>query len=115
MTTQTLTLPDISEVTPFNENDKPVMDEIISVLKKHNALGRFGVTLLHQHFDINSDEILCESTDVLTRTQTIKPIKKTELAQNDYTETSWRLDNGTVMTACVCIKFGNDHSHQSRG
>ena len=115
MTTQISKLPDISEVKHYNESDKPVFAEIMSVLKKHNALDRFGVTLLHQHFDISEDEILCESTDTITRTQTIKPIKKSELAEQDYTETSWRLDNGTVMTACVCIKFGNDHSHHSRG
>lgn len=121
MNTQTLNttliavLPDITEVAPMSENDKPCLNEIMSVLKKHNALGRFGLTLLHQHFDIAEDEILCESVDVAGKTQTIRPIKKTELANFDYTETSWRMDNGTVMMACVCVKFGNDHSHQSRG
>jgi hypothetical protein len=109
------TLPDITEAKPLDPLDKPLMDELVTVLRKHNALDRFGITLLHQHFPIPDDEVLVENVDTKTRTQTIRPLKKAELAQLNYTETSWRLDSGEPMMACVCVKMGDQHSHQSRG
>ncbi len=106
---------DISEVQPLTDKDQPMVDEIYQVLKKHNALTRFGLTLLHKHFDIASDEMLIESVDSRTRTQTVMPFKKGELAGYDFIETAWRLDTGKAVMDCKCIKDGNNHSHQSRG
>ncbi|MFN9109197.1 MAG: hypothetical protein ACK5XN_03840 [Bacteroidota bacterium] len=106
---------DISEVQPLSDRDQPLVDEIYQVLKKHNALKRFGLTLLHKHFDITKDEMLIESVDPITRTQTVKPYKKNELAGYDFIETAWRLDTGKAVMDCKCIKFGDDHSHQTRG
>lgn len=108
-------LPDISEVTPLSENDQPVINDVIEILRKHGALNRFGLTLLHQHFPIDEDEVMVESTDIQARTQTIKPVKKNELTDLNYTDTSWRLDTGKAVTACVCVNFGNEHQHLSRG
>ncbi|MCW3108646.1 MAG: hypothetical protein JWQ09_3152 [Segetibacter sp.] len=82
----------ISEVTPINEADKPVMDELYQVLKKHNALERFGITLLHEHFPIDDDEALIETTDSKNRTQTLITVKKKDITQMDVIESSWRLD-----------------------
>ena len=106
---------DISDTLPLTENDQPMVSEIFEVLKKYNAEKRFGLSLLHKHFDINEDEVLVESVDTLNKIQTVQPAKRSELGELDYTETLWRLDKGIAMTACVCIRFGNDHSHQSRG
>jgi len=110
-----LTLPDISEVTPLSDKDQPMIDEIIDVLRRHGNLNRFGLVLLHQHFNLADDEVLVESTDKENRTQTTKPIKKDDLSRMNHTETSWRLDTGKPMMACSCIKFGDDHQHLSRG
>lgn len=49
--------------------------ELRDVLKKHNALDRFGITLLHKHFDVADDEIMLETTDVGNRTLHMQPIK----------------------------------------
>ncbi len=106
---------DISEVQPLTSKDQPMVDEIYQILKKHNALTRFGLTLLHKHFDITKDEMLIESVDPKTRTQTVKPYKKDELTDYDFIETAWRLDTGKAVMDCKCIKLGNDHSHQPRG
>ncbi|HTD41105.1 MAG TPA: hypothetical protein VK671_10830 [Mucilaginibacter sp.] len=108
-------LVDIGDVEPLNATDLPIMEEIYNVLKKHNALQRFGVTLLHEHFEINEDEVLIEMTDRNTRTQTIQPIDKDHPLLIDSIETSWRLDTGLPVQSCSCIRFGDDHSHQSRG
>lgn len=110
-------LPDISEVQPLTDSDQPMVTEIYNVLRKYNAEKRFGLTLLHKHFDIDDDtEVLMESTDSDTRTQTIQPIKKQELKTLNYTETAWRLDSGKALMACNCINMGNaGHQHHPRG
>jgi len=108
-------LVDIRDVEPLNEKDLPIMDEIYHVLRKHDALQRFGVTLLHEHFEIDDDEVLIEMTDRNTRTQTIQPVNKNHPDLIGSIETSWRLDTGIPIMGCSCIKFGDDHSHQSRG
>lgn len=101
----------------MSNSDKECVSEIMEVLKKHNALKRFGLSLLHQHFDTAEDEILVEITDATNRVQTIRPIKKSELKEFSVTETSWRMDTGSVLTVCVCVNYGGDmgHSHQGRG
>jgi hypothetical protein len=109
------TLPDITEVKPLGRGDKPLVDELVTVLRKHNALDRFGITLLHQHFPISDEELLVESVDTEKRVQSIRPVNKNHLVSLDVTETSWRLDTGEAVVACVCVKMGNDHQHHSRG
>ncbi|WP_214073578.1 hypothetical protein [Mucilaginibacter sp. dw_454] len=108
-------LVDIGDVEPLNENDLPVMGEIYDVLRRHNALQRFGVTLLHEHFEVADDEVLIEMTDRKTRIQTITPVDKNSPLLVDAIETCWRLDTGFPVQACSCVKYGDDHSHQSRG
>lgn len=109
------TLPDITEAKALSPQDGALVRDIVDVLRKHNALDRFGLTLLHQHFQISDNEVLVESVDTKTRTQTTRPMPKSDLGSLDYTETSWRLDSGEPMMACVCIKYPDGHQHQSRG
>jgi hypothetical protein len=45
----------------LGDRDRAVMDEVREVLAKHGALGRFGLTLLHSHFEVAHDEVLAES------------------------------------------------------
>jgi hypothetical protein len=92
--------PDINSVEPFSEADLACFEELRSVLERHNAQSRFGVTLLHQHFTTADDEILVESVDVNERTLTIQPVKMTQLVGTDTIETSWRLDSKEVMQRC---------------
>ncbi len=105
----------VADVQPRSEQDDALFDELASVLRKHNALDRFGISLLHRHFEIAPGEVLLETTDIPTRVQTVRPVNETEIAGVPYIETSWRLGDGWVAMACVCVKFGSDHSHQSRG
>lgn len=86
----------ITEVKPLNEQDKPLMDELYQVLKKHNALERFGITLLHEHFPMAEDEVLIETTDVENRTQILTTVKKTEIENLDVIPSSWRLDTSMI-------------------
>ena len=100
----------ISEVSPLSTTDKPLISELIEVLKKHNALERFGIALLHRHFPFSDDEVLVETTDVENRTHTVRPCTKADLAGQQYIETAWRLDTGVAMTACVCMVSGGEHT-----
>lgn len=107
--------PDISAVNPRSEHDAPLFAELAEVLRKHDAIDRFGVVLLHEHFDVHPGECLLETTDVETRTQTIRPVSYQELEGQDYTETSWRLGDGFVAMRCVCQdRDGSGHRHYPR-
>ncbi|GAA5124103.1 hypothetical protein GCM10025762_48610 [Haloechinothrix salitolerans] len=111
-------LPDISEVVPFGarEEDQRCFDEIRAVLQKYDALQRFGVTLLHEHFDIGDDEVLVESVDVVNRVLSSTPGKPNR--RPGVIETSWRLDDPVGRQRCetLCIRDrdidGNEYHRQ---
>lgn len=106
----------ITEVQPFgNEaNDVACFNELRDVLAKHNKLERFGLCLLHKHFDVKSDEILVESCDTLNRTLTIRPEKVNPKVgqEDDLMDTNWRFfDHGSQETfAAVQVCRENTHS-----
>lgn len=105
-------LPDITDVEPLSEADLPCIQEIAEVLKKHNAISRFGINLLHEHFAVAEDEILVEGTDVDKRVSITKPVKRAELAGVQMVGTSWRLDTGDVLMHCSCTKdYAGNHLH----
>jgi hypothetical protein len=105
----------ISDVEPRTEKDDALFAELAAVLKKHDALDRFGVNLLHRHFDLAPGEFLLETTNIPTRLQTIEPIREQDLNGEEVIETAWRLGDGWIAMGCVCVKMGSDHQHQSRG
>jgi hypothetical protein len=104
-------LPHISQAVPLSDADASLVQELTDVLKKYNALDRFGLTLLHKHFAFADDEVLLETTDVETRTQTMRPIPKSEATAADIIETAWHLRGGKPLVACVCSGSGSDHIH----
>ncbi len=72
----TQNLPNIDSITPFGSGDEACLKEVGAVLKKHGASSRFGVNLLHSHFQMSEDEVLLEETDVANRKQIISVVKK---------------------------------------
>ena len=110
-------LPAGEKVEPLSMQDKECFKEIRDVLKKHNMLERFGVALLHKHFDIADDEMLVESIDEENRTQIIKPLKKSvvEQMEGQILETCWSLKEGNeVIQGCymACVYSNGKHSNQ---
>jgi len=93
---------DIEDVEPINDGDMDCLVEISAVLKKYGKRERFGVALLHKHFEMANDELLVEHTDAKARVLTIKPLKQSEAGQT--IETIWELGDGKdghkVATAC---------------
>jgi len=107
-------LPDLTKVEPLSAKDKPLMDDIVAVLRKHDALDRFGLTLLHQHFNIADEEILVEATDVVSRTQSITPMRRAEVENLSAIDTAWRLDSGEPIMSCKCLIAMPGHPHLPR-
>ena len=108
---------DISEVKPLTDDDKDLFSEVRDVLKKHNVLDRFGLNVIHKHFDIAENECLLECTDIENRTLVIKPIKVTEMDIKNTTVTQWRLSDGNAVAevGCRCARVGSGHGgyHQA--
>lgn len=83
---------DIHDVEPINDGDLDCLAEVSAVLKQHGKRERFGVALLHKHFDMAADEQLVVHTDVDGRVLTIKPVKADEAGPT--IETIWELGDG---------------------
>lgn len=65
------TLNDVDVVEPLGEHDHAVLSELRDVLIRHGFTSRFGICLLHRHFDLADDEIAVEDTDVGSRVSTV--------------------------------------------
>jgi hypothetical protein len=109
-----LGLIDIDETEPFDpERDQPLFNEIKAVLTKHNALHRFGVTLLHKHFDVYDGEKLVEVCDFESRTLTLRPVSERHGQEESYVETNWRFDSNSTLVNQLCfadcLKMGTTH------
>ena len=105
----------IDDVAPWGPADEQLFEELRAVLERHDASARFGVTLLHKHFEVAPDELLVEVCDVESRTLTTRPCNKSDIAGVKVIETNWRLDsmNATQQCtiACVTDRGGHTSSH----
>lgn len=97
---QLTVLQDLDEIDPVGPQDDECIAELREVLERHGALQRFGITLLHQHFDLEDDEILVEHVDVENRTLLTRPMKLRDIGAG--IETCWRLDE--LRAGRVCEK-----------
>ena len=102
------TLQDISEVQPYDaQKDAKLFKALHEVLREYDAVDRFGLTLLHDHFEVGANEWMVETHDEQNRTLTIKPYRNEELqeAKVDLQETNWRFDKaGEVVAMQLCVK-----------
>jgi hypothetical protein len=105
---------ELQNVEPLNDQDVSCMSEIREVLAKHGKLDRFALHLVHKHFDLNDDEIMCEYTDSDNRTLTLIPKKKTEIL--GHIETTWMLNDLTVLSSCIyaCFWIQNASQHVNK-
>lgn len=106
------TLQDITDIEPYNEErDGIVMKEVFKVLQKHNALERFGVNLLHNHFEVNTGEKMVETHDPVTRKLTIKPYRNSELREPENLQpTNWTFgEDGKLIASQWCIPTETGH------
>lgn len=68
------------------------------------AAKRFGIVLLHQHFDLADDEELVEFCDSENRILTTMPVKRSDLPPGELVETTWRLDTQPAEALAKCVQ-----------
>lgn len=92
----------LGDVEPLNDADLECMAEVREVLKKHGKRDRFGLALLHKHFDMNEGEVLLENTDKGARELNIKPIQRA--AAKNSVPTIWKLLDHEIRSVQECRK-----------
>lgn len=110
-------LQDIDDVEPVNDTDTACLQAIYQVLKQHGKQARFGVTLIHKHFDMGDDEVLLEHTDVAGRRLMLAPAKLGSEEVASSVQTSWMFAeaDGEVIRACYRRCFRNVWGEHSDG
>lgn len=97
------TLTHIQDVQPLDAVDEACLAEIEVVLAKYNRTARFGVAVLHKHFDVAPDEVLIERTYAATRQLVTQPVRASEVT-GDLITTIWRFDNSVRYACSYCKK-----------
>lgn len=112
---QWASLPDIADVAPLSEQDHACLDAIRDVLIRHQAIGRFGVHLVHKHFDVDADEVLVEYTDINSRELHCKVEQRVGGQQTDHNriETMWSFVGDKASRVCdqQCV-YNNGHANR---
>lgn len=118
-------LSDIHDVRPLSDRDHACLDAVRDVLARFGCLDRFGLNLLHKHFEMGADEILVEEVDKQARRLVTRPVKMAAVAADLETSiaTQWhwqRNKDGAYEQICVSRCFpGNwqspGHSNQHTG
>jgi hypothetical protein len=91
----------INQVERRLESEAGLFGEVRDLLKRYGVEKKYGLVLLHKHFDLAEDEVLMEYTDVENRTLITKPAPRSEVLAGNVVETVWSLETGNMTTACV--------------
>lgn len=104
----------IDDVKPIDDADAPCLEEIRQVLEKHGALTRFGVSLLHSHFDLAEDEMMLETTDQDKREHRVRPVKRAWLEAEGFAvqTTIVSFDENGYHQNCGCAPLTSGHAHK---
>jgi hypothetical protein len=97
--------PFLRSLSPRTAADNALFAELKDVLERHHAVSRFGIALLHDHFDMAPDELLAETCDAATRTLVCRPARRADL-RGVPLDTMWRLDiEGSREVQCVATCY----------
>lgn len=110
---QWASLPEIDDIVPLDNSDAALLDEVRDVLRRHGKLDRFGVCLLHKHFEVGDDEVAIEYTDLENRISQVV-VERRDDKDKDAIQTMWRFQQSGVSMGTLCIarcgKSGMTHS-----
>ena len=106
-------LADLRDVAPIDDADIACMRELRDVLARHDRLGRFALHLVHKHFEVAPHEVMVEYSDPATREQRLRVEARDSEALRDAVPTTWMLDTGQPVVACVCA-YRADQGHLGR-
>lgn len=104
----------IADVRPIDDSDAACLEEIRLVLQKHECLSRFGVSLLHSHFELNEDEMMLETTDLDRREHLVRPVKRSTLEEDgvNVQTTVIHFDDYRYSQGCGCNPLASGHHHK---
>jgi len=91
-------LSDVDDVAPISDQDHDVLAELRDVLRKHGLTDRFGVCLLHRHFELSEGEVLMESTDVTSRVSLVEVADRNAITGSSI-PTMWKFSSDGKITA----------------
>ena len=91
------------KMEPVTGSDQACLEELRDVLNKHGKIERFGLAILHKHFDLNDGEVLVEETDLENRTLIISPKKIKDIPEKGMVQTIFSLKTGESMLGCVVV------------
>lgn len=100
-----------ADLAAFSSADADCFRDIRDVLKKHGALQRFGVFLIHKHFEIGDDEEMVECTDHATRQLVIHPRRKDQIDPKTRIATNWIFTDTEEVAAACCTCARNENGH----
>jgi hypothetical protein len=103
----------IGQTEPRLDSEAGLFGEIRELLKRHGVEKKYGLALLHKHFDLAADEVLMEYTDIENRTLITRPAPRSAVSAVNAVETVWSLESGNTTTACVgfCYYYPRTGEH----
>ena len=109
--TQWARVQDMNDISrDMSESDAACLADVRAALEKHGALERFGVMLLHKHFEIEDGECLLETIDEASRTLTVRPVPAEEIRA--AVQTQWKLSSKDPLQWCAGFcHYNNGHKH----
>ena len=102
------TLPTIEEAEELSDKDAACLQDVEVVLRKYGALDRFGICVLHKHFELEPDEILAELIDYEDRSMVTRPVKMSALPEARVTQAIWRLDGVDALPVLYRVIRGGE-------
>jgi len=114
-TVQWMRVQRIEDMAPISEKDFDILSELRDVLLRHGYEYRFGVCLLHKHFDLQPGEAALEETDEASRISTIRIVQESDC--KGAMETAWQFSPDSEITAgrkCTIKCGGPGWTHTSR-
>jgi hypothetical protein len=104
----------IDEIPAETPADQACLEQIQAILERHGMTERFGVHLLHKHFDLAEDEVLLETQDPTSGTLTSRKVKRTELNGVDHKITAWSFRGRKIVKigACAGGEYGSHYGYK---
>jgi hypothetical protein len=96
-TVQWHAMSNIDDVEPLSDADFDVLKDIRDVLRKHGCTSRFGVCLLHKHFELQPGEAALEESHEASRVSTIRVVPQESCA--GAMETAWQFSANADISA----------------
>lgn len=103
----------VNDVEPLSDKDHELLSKMRDLLLSHDAVDRFGVHLIHKHFDLGDDEVIVEYTNEEERRQTTQVEKRNDLfSRGKPLETQWRFNRESASMVCVSYcDYNSGHRH----